>query len=132
MRIGLGLGGKFYKNIGDKMKESNILKEIQIEASKHNCIAIRLNSGKFYQGTLKNTLNLGLILTQLRHIEGCPEGTSDLLVIAPKSKVIFVETKTLKGKQRDSQIRFQNAVENLGHIYILARTVEDFLEEIYD
>lgn len=114
------------------MKESNILKEIQIEASKQNCIAIRLNSGKFYQGTLKNTLNFGLILTQLRHIEGCPEGTSDLLVIAPKSKVIFVETKTFKGKQREAQIRFQNAVENLGHTYILARKIEDFLEEIYD
>lgn len=105
------------------MKESNILKEIQIEASKHNCIAIRLNSGTAWAGKI-----IGNTLHNIRAIKLCPDGTSDLLIIAPNGKTIFCETKTLKGKQRDSQIRFQNAVEKLGHIYILARKIEDLLE----
>jgi hypothetical protein len=107
------------------MKESNISKLIEIEASKYGCITLRLNSGKFYQGILTKTRNLGVILTKLRHIEGCPEGTSDLLIIAPNSKSIFCETKTLTGKQRESQKKFQDAITNLGHTYIIARNVED-------
>jgi len=102
------------------MKESNISKLIEIEASKYGCITLRLNSGKFYQGTLQNAT-----LTNLRHIKGCPEGTSDLLIIVPNGKIIFCETKTTTGKQRESQKIFQLAIEKLGHIYILARCPED-------
>ena len=109
------------------MKESNILKLIELQASKCGCIALRLNSGMFYQGILKNT-TMGQILTNLSHIAGCPDGTSDSLIIAPNGKVIFCETKTATGKQRDSQKQFQATVEKLGHIYILARTVNDVLE----
>lgn len=109
------------------MKESNISKLIEIEASKYGCITLRLNSGKFYQGTLKNN-----ILTNLRHIKGCPEGTSDLLIIAPNGKTIYCETKTATGKQRDPQIRFQNAIEKLGHIYIIARSIEDVAKALTD
>lgn len=105
------------------MKESNILKLIELEVSKQNCFTLRLNSGIFYQGNFLNGT-----LTNLRYIRGCPDGTSDLLIIAPKGKVIFCETKTATGKQRDSQKQFQATVEKLGHIYILARTVNDVLE----
>jgi len=105
------------------LKESNILKLIQLESSKRGCVALRLNSGTFYQGKLIG----GSVLTKLRHIQGCPTGTSDLLIVAPNGKVIFCETKTAKGKQRESQKRFQNAVEQLGHTYIIVRKVEDFI-----
>ena len=105
-------------------KETNLLKLIQIECGKYGWLAIRLNSGIFYQGNIKNTPN-GTILTNLRHCIGCPEGTSDLLIIKPNAEVIFCETKTLIGKQRESQKKFQIAVEKLGHKYVLAKKVED-------
>lgn len=107
------------------MKESNILKLIELEASKQGFITLRLNSGTAWGGVLKNTQNLGLILTKLTKINLCPAGTSDLLLIKNNGEVVFVETKTLTGKQRESQINFQNAVEKLGHKYILARSVDD-------
>ena len=113
------------------MKESNILKLIELQASKCGYLTLRLNSGMFYQGKLNNTM-AGQILTNLRHINGCPDGTSDLLIIAPNGKVIFCETKTAKGKQRESQKKFQVAVEKLGHTYILARKVEDLCEVLND
>lgn len=109
------------------MKESNILKQIELYASKCGYLTLRLNSGIFYQGNFLNGT-----LTNLRYIRGCPDGTSDLLIIAPNGKVIFCETKTAKGKQRESQKRFQMAVENLGHTYILAKKVEDLCEVLND
>ena len=109
------------------MKESNILKQIELYASKCGYLTLRLNSGMFYQGNLKNTIT-GQILMNLHYVRGCPKGTADLLIITPNGKVIFCETKTEKGKQRESQKLFQAAVEKLNHIYILARTIEDLRE----
>lgn len=113
------------------MKESNILKQIELYASKCGYLTLRLNSGMFYQGKLKNTI-AGQILTNLRYVRGCPDGTADLLIIASNGKVIFCETKTAKGKQRQSQVKFQAAVKKLGHTYILAKKVEDLCEVLND
>ena len=38
---------------GGKMKESNILKQIELYASKCGYLTLRLNSGMFYQGSLE-------------------------------------------------------------------------------
>lgn len=120
------------------MTETNILKQIEIELSKNNCLPFRTNSGHFYAGNLINgnitiiingkTIKCNSIVLNPRHVTGLPEGFSDLLIIAPNGKVIFCETKTAKGKQRESQKRFQVAVEQLGHKYILARNVNDLME----
>lgn len=107
------------------MKESNILKQITLYVSERGFIPLRLNSGKFYQGTLRNTPEYGEILTQLRHVMGTVEGTADLLVILDCGRVLWIETKTRTGRQREAQKRFQAEVERLGHNYVLARNLED-------
>lgn len=110
------------------MKESNILKQIEIEAGKRGYIALRLNSGHFYNGTPK-TVSSGLVLTNLRHIAGLPEGTADLMILCDGGKTLFVETKTKTGCQREAQKRFETAIKKLGHTYILARSVGDVFND---
>lgn len=57
--------------------------------------------------------------------EGALSGVSDLIVIARKS-VLFVEMKTEKGKQQETQKKFQSNVENLGHQYVICRSLDNF------
>ena len=95
-----------------------------IELSKRGYVPLRANSGEFWQGVLA-TLDGQRILTKLKSIKGMPEGTSDIICIMPNGRVAWIECKTLKGKQREAQIRFQQMLESLGHKYYIMRSVED-------
>lgn len=102
------------------MKESNILKTIEIYLGGQNIPTLRLNSGQAWQG-----VRCGQILKHLRAIALCPQGTADLLAILPQGRVLWIETKTEVGRQRPEQKNFENTVTKLGHTYIIARSVED-------
>ena len=52
-------------------------------------------------------------------------GMSDLLVFIPKYGVLFMEIKTPKGKQRDSQKRFEDLCNGCGLKYALVRSVKE-------
>lgn len=56
---------------------------------------------------------------------GVLKGVSDLIIVLPE-KVIFVEMKSEKGKQRIEQKVFQSKIESLQQSYFLCRTLEDF------
>lgn len=43
-------------------------------------------------------------------------------------KVVFVEMKTPKGTQQDTQKEFQRNVQRLGHEYHICRSLEDFMQ----
>ena len=58
-------------------------------------------------------------------LTGLMSGVSDLIVVL-KGKVIFVEVKTLTGKQSAKQKLFESMVSNLGFEYHLVRTLESF------
>ena len=60
---------------------------------------------------------------------GTLAGVSDLILILNK-EVIFVEVKTEKGRQSESQKDFQKRVENLGFEYWLIYSFEDFQNKI--
>ena len=55
---------------------------------------------------------------------GILSGVSDLVVVG-EGKIIFVEIKTLTGKQSETQKKFQRDVEALGHRYLIWRSLED-------
>ena len=57
---------------------------------------------------------------------GATAGVSDLIVLLPNKKTLFVELKIEKGIQSDSQKEFENRVEYLGYKYRLIRSLEDF------
>lgn len=56
---------------------------------------------------------------------GLLSGVSDLVVILP-NKVLFIEMKSEKGKQRIEQKAFQNKIENLNQKYYICRNLETF------
>lgn len=66
---------------------------------------------------------------------GYQKGQSDLVLILP-NRVVFVEIKNGKiGRQSEDQRRFQKKVEELGHEYLVWRTIQDcemFLQANYN
>ena len=73
---------------------------------------------------IPNELSRGNIKARMM---GIRNGASDSFLIMP-NKVVFIEFKTLIGKQRAEQLDFQLSVENLGHKYYIVRTLEQFQE----
>ena len=57
--------------------------------------------------------------------EGLLAGAADLLIIAERA-ILFVEMKTEKGRQQETQKIFQQNVERLGHSYKICRSLSDF------
>jgi len=65
--------------------------------------------------------------------EGVLAGVSDLVILLPNAKAVFVEVKTAKNGQQDTQKTFQSNVEKLGFKYIIWRSVDDainFIKEV--
>lgn len=59
--------------------------------------------------------------------EGALAGVADLVLVG-MGKVVFVEMKTPKGTQQDTQKEFQRKVQRLGHEYHICRSLEDFMQ----
>jgi len=59
---------------------------------------------------------------------GVLAGVSDLILIMPNSKILFVEVKMPKGKQSEKQIKFQRKITNLKHTYAIVKSLSDFKE----
>ena len=108
--------------------EHRIQDEIRLALSEHG-VVLRLNSGKFWQGIRiwSNEFNQ-YVLINLRPVQGCPPGTSDLLFIG--KNISFIECKDDKGKPRPEQERFIEMVRSYGHRAGIARSVEEALEII--
>jgi len=68
-----------------------------------------------------------IIEASIMKSEGVLAGVSDLVIVLPEGRVVFVEIKTpdKASKQTDTQIEFQRRVEGLGHTYLLWRTFDD-------
>lgn len=53
-------------------------------------------------------------------------GQADLSgIIAPHGRRLEIEVKSATGRQSDQQRKFQEMIESMGGIYILARSLED-------
>lgn len=57
---------------------------------------------------------------------GLLPGVSDLIILQPNGKTIFVEVKTEKGIQSEKQKDFETTVTNLGFEYYLVRSLDEF------
>lgn len=109
--------------------EHRIQDEIRLALAPYG-VVLRLNSGKFWQGkrVWSNEFRQ-YVLIDLRPVQGCPEGTSDLLYIG-NNATAFIECKDDKGKLRPEQEKFINVIKSYGHIAGVARSVEQALELI--
>lgn len=110
--------------------EHRIQNEIRLALSEHG-IVLRLNSGKFWQGKRVWSNEFGqYVLIDLRPVQGCPEGTSDLLFLGENSNVAFVECKNRTGSAREKQKRFIEIMRKYGIKADIARSTEDALKII--
>lgn len=109
-------------------KETNLQNQIRLKLSEHG-IVLRLNSGQFWQGKRVYSKELQQdVLTHLRPVQGCPEGTSDLLFLSNNGEVAFIEVKTPTGKLKPAQERFLEIVKQMGFKAGIARSPEEALK----
>lgn len=66
-----------------------------------------------------------------KNLTGRKAGVSDLVVMLPNGKSLYIEMKTLEGRQSESQKRFEKECEELGFDYYLCRSVEEFKQVIW-
>lgn len=60
--------------------------------------------------------------------EGTLHGVSDLIILLPNARTVFVEMKTQKGKQSDYQKEFEDSVKKLGFEYEIWRSIDDSIK----
>lgn len=101
------------------MKEAAVLSHVLLALSEafHPGVFWRQNAGKV-QTKEGHWIDLG------------PEGISDIVGFLPSGQIVFIETKTRRGRQRESQKRWQAAVERAGGIYIVARSGDEAVQRV--
>ena len=112
------------------MKESDLKRTVsdylQIGMNQRKWYYDRLNSGSAFVGTPQHP----------RRIKLCREGTADFMVLVgvihrevwAYTRIIFLELKSEKGKQRPEQEDFQLDVEYQGAEYFIIRSIEELQE----
>ena len=98
--------------------EHDVQNEIRIWCGEHNLRSFRANVVGGYTPD-------GRWITS-----GLPEGFPDLLVLDNHGQTIYVECKTLKGRARQKQIEFRKMMEETHHIYLMPRSLDQFVEMI--
>lgn len=95
--------------------EHEIQQEILLEfGSRHDLKIWRQNTGKLSSGC--RFISFGVL------------GGGDISGIIKGGRRLEIEVKNDKGKQRPSQKLFQQMIESMGGVYILARSVDDVRE----
>ncbi len=116
------------------------------EADLKRCVADYLqfgtNQGRWYADRLNSGEVIVIAGQSRRRVKLCKEGTADFYVLIQPSlvfrrlkpighsddrycRLIFLELKSEKGKQRPEQVAFQKLIESQGAEYHLIRSIED-------
>jgi hypothetical protein len=95
-----------------KKSEATIQKEIVNYCKLNNILIFCVPN----EATRNNSKYIGM---------GVLAGVSDLVLIL-ENKVIFVELKKHKGIQSEKQKAFEGRVNNLGHKYIIIKSLDEF------
>jgi hypothetical protein len=109
------------------MKSENLL-QAEIYKWYHNnyCLKTSENRGLIFSIPNGGTRNKLEALTLKS--TGLLKGASDMVLIFPNGKLIFLELKIEKGIQSEEQKEFENRVNKLGFEYYLIRTLDSFKE----
>lgn len=93
--------------------ESLIQNQIRVGLSKAGYMVFRINVGK-------------IRMADGRWFEtGAPKGFCDLFGFRPDGQIFFIEVKNEKGRLRDDQKKFMEAMKKRGALVGVARSVED-------
>lgn len=66
----------------------------------------------------------------LLHKTGMLNGVSDLMIHGVAGRCIWAECKTLSGVQSEDQIKIEKRVKELGGVYLLFRSLDEFQTKI--
>ena len=95
------------------MRERDVIHQILDYLAVKHVFAFQLSTGTFYDsGRRFRSHSLG-------------PGAADICCLFLDRPPVWIETKSPRGRQRDSQRIFQKWVESVGHIYVLARSIDD-------
>ena len=96
--------------------ESLIQNQIRVELSKAGHMVFRINVGK-------------IRMADGRWFEtGAPKGFSDLFGFRPDGQIFFIEVKNEKGRLREDQKKFMEAMKKRGALVGVARSVKDAMD----
>lgn len=71
-------------------------------------------------------INTGAAVIGQRLVRFGVPGTADIVgLVAPSGRMVMIECKTARGKQRKAQIVMQRVVTAMGGLYIVARSLAD-------
>ena len=62
--------------------------------------------------------------------EGMTRGVADLCVLLPGGQTLWIECKTVHGRQSDEQMGFAARCGRLGHVYVVVRSIEEALDTL--
>lgn len=68
------------------------------------------------------------MVTQRMKNTGFMGGVSDNIILAPNGKTYFIEFKLQNNYQQDNQKYFEKRVNDLGHVYKVVKSLEEFKE----
>lgn len=102
------------------------MKESGIQTAIEQYLQYLENQGKLIY--IKN--NSGAIKTQAfgqksSFIRFGKKGSPDFFIFLPAGQVLHMEVKNEKGRQNDNQLNYQQKIENLGHRYVIVRSIDD-------
>ena len=105
------------------MTEEHVQQEIVIWFNNNYCLKSQNPRGLIFSvpNDTKNFMEL-----KRKKNTGLLSGVSDLIIILPNSKILFIEVKFGSNKQQSNQIEFQNRIENLNHLYYVVYSLENF------
>lgn len=85
---------------------------------------LRLN--RYFVFSIPNGINIPTgVSRELYHRMGLLSGVSDLCVVLPEGRVMWIEVKTTKGVQSETQRAFEKAITALGYNYQIWRSMND-------
>lgn len=109
------------------MRESELSKEIRLEASKLGVLLFRNNVGEAWTGRSVTLPGGGVMVADPRRIKfGLCRGSSDLIGLTGDGRFIAVEVKQQRGRVRPEQLKFIQAIKTSGGIAGVCRSVDDF------
>jgi len=114
------------------------IKEADLKLAVSEYLQYGTNQGRWYADRLNSGEVIVIAGQSRRRVKLCREGTSDFFVFrsvniggASFLKLMFLELKSEKGKQRPEQVAFQKIVEAQGASYFIIHSIEN-LEAILE
>ena len=94
---------------------------IHLESNFQIQVVCALRAAGFLVFSVPNGQRLNLRRAAIAKAEGLLSGVSDLVIVLPRGRVVFVELKAPNGKGRQSpaQKAFQEEVEQRRHVYMV-------------